>query len=101
MNIKKGDNVKIIVGKDRGKTGKVTRVDNKTTKIFVEGLNLYKKHVRPKRQGEKGEVVAIARPMDISNVAVVCGSCNKQTRVGSRMEGEKKVRVCAKCKATI
>ncbi len=101
MNIKKGDTVKILTGKDRAKTGKVSRVDVSSGKVFVEALNLYKKHVRPKRQGEKGEIVSIARPMDISNVAIVCGSCNKQTRVGHRMDGDKKVRVCAKCKATI
>lgn len=101
MNIKKGDTVKILTGKDRTKTGKVSRVDAADKKVFVEGLNMYKKHVRPKRQGEKGEIVSIARPMDISNVAVMCGSCKKQTRIGYRAEGEKKTRACAKCKATI
>lgn len=101
MNIKKGDNVKILAGKDRGKTGKVVHVDVKTGKISLEGLNLYKKHVRPKTQGQKGEIVSIARPMDISNVAIVCASCGKQTRVGFRMDGDKKVRYCAKCKGAI
>lgn len=101
MNIKKGDTIKIITGKDRGKTGKVVHVDAKAGKVSVEGLNLYKKHVKPKTQNQKGEIVSIARPMDISNVAVVCGSCNAQTRIGSRMDGDKKVRYCAKCKATI
>ena len=101
MNIKKGDTIKILVGKDRGKTGKVISVDAKAGKVSLEGLNLYKKHVKPKTQGQKGEVVSIARPMDISNVAIVCSNCNKQTRVGFRMDGDKKVRYCAKCKGVI
>ncbi len=101
MNIKKGDTIKILVGKDRGKTGKVISVDVKAGKVSLEGLNLYKKHVKPKTQGQKGEVVSIARPMDISNVAIVCSNCNKQTRVGFRMDGDKKVRYCAKCKGAI
>lgn len=101
MNIKKGDTIKILVGKDRGKTGKVVSVDAKAGKVSLEGLNLYKKHVKPKTQGQKGEVVSIARPMDISNVAIVCSNCNKQTRVGFRMDGDKKVRYCAKCKGAI
>ena len=101
MNIKKGDTIKVLVGKDRGKTGKVISVDAKAGKVSLEGLNLYKKHVKPKTQGQKGEVVSIARPMDISNVAIVCSNCNKQTRVGFRMDGDKKVRYCAKCKGAI
>jgi len=101
MHIKKGDTVKITVGKDRGKTGKVTSVDAKLGKLHVEGLNLYKKHVRPRKQGEKGEIVSVARPLDVSNVAIICPNCNKQTRVGQRKDGEKKVRYCAKCKGAI
>jgi large subunit ribosomal protein L24 len=101
MNIKKGDNVKIISGKDRGKTGKVIRVDINNGKLSVEGLNLFKKHVRPKRQGEKGETVQLPRPMNVSNVMLLCSSCHKATRVGFRMNGEKKTRYCKKCQAAI
>ncbi|MEK7089885.1 MAG: 50S ribosomal protein L24 [Patescibacteria group bacterium] len=101
MNIKKGDTIKILVGKDRGKTGKVVHADSKAGKVSLEGLNLYKKHVKPKKQGQKGEIVSIARPMDISNVAIVCPNCNKQTRIGFRMDVDKKVRYCAKCKGAI
>lgn len=101
MAIKKGDTVSILAGKDRGKTGKVVRVDAKEKRVVVEGLNLVKKHVRPKKQGEKGEVVSMPRAVDISNIAVICSSCKKPTRLGSRMDGETKVRVCAKCKASI
>lgn len=101
MKIKKGDTVKIISGKDRGKTAKVIHVHTKTEKITVEGINVYKKHVRPKRQGEKGEVVSVTRPLVASNVLVVCPSCGKAIRVGFKAEGGvKKVRYCRKCNAT-
>jgi len=97
MKIKKGDTIKIITGKDKGKTGKVLKVLLKKNKILIEGLNLYKKHVRPKREGEKGEIVLVPRPMDVSNIMLVCSSCNQATRIGHRFEAGKKVRICKKC----
>lgn len=66
--IKKGDTVKVITGKDRNKTGKVLRVDRKNDRVLVEGINVYKKHVRPKTQQEKGQVIEAARSIHISNV---------------------------------
>jgi large subunit ribosomal protein L24 len=101
MKIKKGDTVKILTGKDRGKTGKVIKVDSKSAKIIVEGLNLYKKHMRPKRQGEKGEVVKISRPMDVSNAMIVCPNCKRPSRVGFRWEKDNKFRYCKKCQSRI
>lgn len=71
QSIKKGDMVRVIAGKNRGKSGKVLRAFPKKDNVIVEGLNLYKKHVRPKRQGEKGETIQVARPIHISNVAKV------------------------------
>ena len=101
MRIKKGDNVKMLSGKDRGKTGKVIRVDTSASRITVEGLNVWKKHARPRREGEKGEIVSVTRPVRSSNLAVICPSCKKATRVGMRIEGDKKERVCKKCGATL
>ncbi len=101
MDIKKGDIVKVLTGKNRGKTGKVMNADKKSGKVSVEGVNLYKKHVKAKRQGEKGEVVELLRPMNVSNVMVVCPSCHKATRVGHRENGGVKARFCKKCQATI
>ena len=101
MRIKKGDNVKVLVGKDRGKTGKVLAVFGKDARVSVEGVNLYKKHVRPKRQGEKGEVVTLTRPVHNSNVILVCPSCSRNTRIGYRIQGEEKSRYCKKCNTTI
>ncbi len=100
MNIKKGDNIKILSGKDRGKTGTVLKVFPESDKISVEGLNLYKKRVKPKRQGAKGETVSVPRPLHASKAELVCSSCRRPTRVGFRIEGNAKVRYCKKCGAT-
>lgn len=97
MKIKKGDTVLVISGKDRLKTGKVLNVFPKKEKIIVEGLNLRKKHVRPKRSGEKGQIVQIPVPFNVSNVKLICVKCGKATRVSYKTEGDKKYRVCKKC----
>lgn len=102
MKIKKKDTVKILKGKDAGKTGTVIKVLRKENKVVVEGLNLYKKHLRPKRQNEKGQIVQIPRPIYASNVMLICPSCHKATRVGYVfIDGEKKQkqRQCKKCQA--
>jgi large subunit ribosomal protein L24 len=101
MRIKKGDNVKMLSGKDRGKTGKVIRVDGKSGLLTVEGINIFKKHARPRKQGEKGEIVSVTRPVKAGNAALVCPSCHQATRIGMRIEGDKKSRICKKCGATI
>lgn len=97
MKIHKGDTVKIMLGKDVGKTGKVTKIDNKKNKVLLDGLNLFKKHIKPKRQGEKGQTVTIPRPMNVSNVMLFCSSCKKPVRIGQKIEGGKKQRICKKC----
>lgn len=97
LRIKKGDIVKVITGKDSGKTGKVLRTAPHLGNAIVEGLNLYKKHKRPKRQGEKGELVEVQRPLRMSNLMPVCPSCGKATRVGNHREGVNSTRVCKKC----
>ncbi|HOB90083.1 MAG TPA: 50S ribosomal protein L24 [Candidatus Colwellbacteria bacterium] len=101
MNIKKNDNVYILKGKDAGKSGKVLKVDSKLERIVVSGINQYKKAVKPKKEGEKGQFVTISRPIDISNAMLVCPKCGKKSRVGYRIEKDKKIRYCKKCKATI
>jgi large subunit ribosomal protein L24 len=101
MNIKKNDNVYISKGKDAGKTGKVLKADGKLRKVVVSGMNQYKKAVKPKKEGEKGQFVTISRPLHIANVILVCPRCGKHARVGYRIEGKNKERYCKKCKATI
>lgn len=99
MKIHKGDTVKIITGKDKGKTGKILKVLLKKNSILLEGLNLYKKHVRSKRQGEKGEMVLVPRPIDVSNVMLVCSNCGQAVKIGYRFDAERKLRICKKCGA--
>ncbi len=106
MNIKKGDKVKIIAGKDKGKTGKVLQVFPSGNRVSVEGLNLLIKHMRPRRQGEKGQRIEFPAPMDASNMMVVCPKCGKPSRMGYKIikdeKGKnKKYRECKKCKQTI
>ena len=107
MKIKKGDIVKMTAGKDRGKTGKVLRVErsekpaSSAGKVTVENLNMLKKHKCPRREGEKGQRVEIPRLVDVSNVALVCPKCGKTARIGYRISGETKSRFCKKCNAEI
>jgi len=100
MRFKKGDQVKIIAGKDRGKTGTILRVFPLENRLSIEGLNVYKKRSRPKKGGEKGEIVQVARPLSATNVMLICKSCKKPTRIGHQIEKNQKVRFCKKCKAT-
>jgi len=97
MKLKKGDNVLIIAGKDKGKTGKITKAYPKDLKVLVEGINLRKKHVRPKREGEKGQVVEIPAAVDVSSVKIICPKCGKAVRVGYKIEKDRKFRICKKC----
>lgn len=101
MRIKKGDIVKVITGKDRAKSGKVLQIYGEENRLLVEGVNLMKKHMKPKQQGKPGEVVTVSRPIHASNVMVVCSSCKEAARIGHRIEKEKKVRYCKKCNVTI
>jgi large subunit ribosomal protein L24 len=101
MKIRKGDNVKILSGKDRGKTGKVTRVLPKEKKAVVEGINLVKRHARPKRQGEKGQRISVPAPVDMSNLMLICSKCSKPTRVGYKIGEKDKFRICKRCKSEI
>ena len=88
-------------GRDREKTGTVLNVFPEEGRVTIEGLNLMMKRVRPRKSGEKGQVVSIARPLPASRVAIVCKNCNRATRIGSRSEGDTKVRYCKKCEANI
>lgn len=102
MRIKKGDKVKVLVGKDRGKTGKVLRVLPETERVSVEGVNLLYKNMRARKQGEKGQRIQFPGSLPASNVGLVCPKCGAVTRVGSKtLENGKRVRACAKCHEVI
>jgi len=97
MKIHKGDTVLIISGKDRGKKGKVLAVLPKAGKILVEGINFKKKHQRPRKQGEKGQIIEKLAPLFASSVKLVCPKCGQGTRVGHQFFEKKKSRICRKC----
>jgi large subunit ribosomal protein L24 len=101
MNIKKGDNVVVITGKDLGKKGKILSVLLSKDRVLVEGVNLYKKHRRPRRQGEKGEVITVPRSLHASNVQLYCSSCARGVRTGYRFEGKTKLRHCKRCNVAL
>lgn len=93
MKIKKGDQVQIITGKDRGKRGSVLSLLPKSGKVIVEGLNLRKKHVKSRKQGAPGERIEVPAPINASNVMLVCPHTGKPTRIGSKVSGDAKVRI--------
>jgi len=97
MKIKKDDIVLIISGKYRGKTGKVLKAFPKKNQILVEGINLRKKNQKPKKTGEKGQIIEMPAPLNTPNAQLICPKCKKATRVGYRIEGGKKYRICKKC----
>ena len=101
MKIIKGDQVLITQGKDRGRKGKVLRGFPQIAKILVEGINIKKVHKRPKKEGEKGQVVELPFALDISKVKLICPKCSKPTRVGKATENNKTARICKKCQAEI
>jgi len=98
MRIKRGDNIIVISGKDRGKQGKIIKVLTKEQGVIVENINLKKKHRRPKTGGKKGEKIEVPRSIPVSTVALICKNCGKPTRAGRQILPDgKKVRICKKC----
>lgn len=100
LRVKKGDNVVVISGKDKGNAGKVLKVYPSEDLVLVEGLNLRKRHRKPRKSGEKGSIIQSPTPMPLSKVMPKCPNCQKPTRVGSiKHEGRERKRICKKCKA--
>ena len=97
MKIRKGDNVKVLSGNEKRKTGEVLEVIPKTEKIIVKGVNVRKKHVKPRKQGEEGGIIPVECSIHASKVNVVCPKCGKATKIGYEIEKDQKVRVCKKC----
>ena len=101
MKIKKGDNVSVLAGNDKGKTGEVLEVIPKDDKIVVKGVNIRKKHVKPRKANEEGGIIAVECAIPTSKVNVVCPKCGKVTKVGYSEKNAKKIRVCKKCGADL
>jgi len=101
FRVKKGDTVEVVQGKEAGKRGKVLRVLAAEERVVVERVNFIKRHVRPSKKTPQGGVIEREASMHISNVKLVCPSCNQAVRVGVRMEGEEKIRYCKKCNVQV
>jgi large subunit ribosomal protein L24 len=102
MKIRKGDRVRVLTGKDRGKTGTVTRALPDRGKVIVDGVNVVKRHTKPTSQTNTGGIIDKELPIAVANVAIICGSCGKPTRIGYRFESDgTKVRICRKCEGDL
>ena len=101
MRIRKGDNVQVLSGNDKGKTGEILEVIQKEDKVVVKGVNVRKKHVKARKQGDESGIIPVECAIPVSNVNVVCPKCGKVTKVGYRVDNDKKVRVCKKCGAEL
>ncbi|HOV13283.1 MAG TPA: 50S ribosomal protein L24 [Spirochaetota bacterium] len=99
--LKKEDLVEIVVGKDKGKSGKIIEIDRKNNKVLIEGLNMIKKTQKKSNKNPNGGITEIEAFIDHSNVMIVCPKCKKSTRVGLKVVGDSKKRICKKCKSEI
>lgn len=101
VHVKKDDVVIVISGDDKGKKGKVLQVSNKEGKVLVEGVNMVKKHVKPRKQGDEGGIMTVEGALYADKVQLFCSKCNKGVRVKMKDVDGKKIRVCAKCGAEL
>ena len=101
MKLKRNDEVKIVKGKDKGKTGKIEKIFPASNKVLVPDINTYKRHVKARMQNQKSEIITLTKPLPVSNVALICPKCKQQSRVGYLIKNKKKERICRKCGATL
>ncbi len=101
MKLRKGDNAVMLNGKDRGKQAKIVMLLPDMDKVVLEGLNMIKRHTRSRQQGKPGQIVSKERAVAASSVALVCKNCGKVTRIGYRIDGKNKVRICKKCQTEV
>lgn len=101
MKLKKGDEVIITRGKDKGKRGKIEKVFDKLNSVLIPGLNVYKRHYKSRVQDKPSEIRDIVRPFPAQNVSLVCPNCHKETRIAYKLDNKEKVRICAKCEKKI
>lgn len=101
MKIRKGDTIIIAAGKDKGKKGKVEKVLFAGTHVLVPSLNIYKRHAKKRDEKRPGGIIDFPRPLPVGNVAIVCPSCGKPTRVGYLVTKGEKIRICRKCNQKI
>lgn len=96
IKLKKEDSVRVVAGKERGKTGRILRVDRAKGRVFLHGINMVKKAVKKRKQNDRGGIIDIEGSIDVSDVMIICSKCGP-TRIGYKVDGDGKVRVCRKC----
>lgn len=101
LNVKKGDTVLVLAGKDKGKSGKIISAFPQKNRVVVENVNIHTKHKKARNAQEKSGIEKIEAPIDASNVQIICPVCGKATRVAHKIEGDNKQRVCKKCGASL
>ena len=101
MKLKKGDNVKVIKGKDKGKSGKIEKVLPKEKKVLIANVNLFKRHLKARSQKQPSEIVTLTKPLSESSVIFVCPKCHKESRIGYKIVKGEKSRICKKCESEI
>ena len=101
LNVKKGDNVVILAGKDKGRTGKIVSVNTSAGRVVVDGANEITKHVKARSANQQSRIEKKSGTIDASNVMILCPACKKAKRVANKVEGGKKIRVCQKCGAAL
>lgn len=100
IKFKIGDTIKVTLGKDKGREGKIEKILVEERSAIVPAVNIYKKHVKAV-EGRKGGIYEIPRPISFAKIALICPKCKKATRIGFRLAGDQKVRVCRKCKKEV
>lgn len=101
LKMKKGDKVKVTIGKDKGRQGTIEKIFPKKGKILVSGINIYKKHARAQKGGKTGGIIDIVVPIPSSSVVLICPKCGKPAKVGFKILKDGKVRICKKCQEAI
>jgi len=101
VKIRKGDEVEVLSGKEIGRRGAVMRVLPRDNKVIVDRINVMKKHQKPTRATMQGGIIDKEMPLSASNVGIVCGKCDRPTRIGYRFDGGKKIRICRKCEGDL
>jgi large subunit ribosomal protein L24 len=97
FRIRKGDTVRVVAGKEKGKTGKVLEVDPRKQKVYIEKINIIKRHTKPSQKRRQGGIIEKEGPLHISNVMLMCQNCGKPVRTGMKTVGDGKIRYCKKC----
>jgi large subunit ribosomal protein L24 len=101
MKLKKGDTVKISIGKDAGKTASIEKIIPKKNMVLLGGVNQFKRHIKAKMPGQKSEIVTITKPLHTANVQFMCPKCKKPSRIGYKILKDDKTRICRSCKAEL